>query len=128
MYQISIKSNQTYLASPPRWSSVVVTCELGRSAFYPKLSKGHPMRNLENLPLDHAQLRREQLERELRKCPDFQLYLITKTRDDRARMEHVLMENPAFKLWRLLTNSMAMAGAGGPRPLDDRDARPGSAA
>jgi len=86
------------------------------------------MRTLENLPLDHAQLRREQLERELRKCPDFQLYLITKTRDDRARMEHVMMENPAFKLWQLLTNSIAMAGAGGPWSLDDRDARPGSAA
>jgi hypothetical protein len=86
------------------------------------------LRNLENLPLDRARLRREQLERELRKCPDFQLYLITRTRDHRARMEHVLMENPGFKLWRLLTNSIAMADAGTPRPLDDRDARPGSAA
>jgi hypothetical protein len=86
------------------------------------------MRNLENISLDHAQLRREQLERELRKCPDFQLYLITKARDDRARMEHLMMENPAFKLWRLLTNSIAIAGEGSPQSLDDRDAIPGSAA
>jgi hypothetical protein len=51
------------------------------------------MQNLENLPLDRARVRREQLERELKKCPDFQLYLITEARGDRARMEHLLMEN-----------------------------------
>ena len=35
----------------------------------------HRMSN-EALPLDRAQARREQLERKLKKSPDFQLYLI----------------------------------------------------
>jgi len=48
----------------------------------------------------------EQLERELRKCPDFQLYLLSKSRKDRARMELVLMQIPNFKLWHLLNNSI----------------------
>jgi hypothetical protein len=67
------------------------------------------MHDLESLPLDSAQMRREQLERELRKCPDFQLYLITMAPDDRARMEPLLMENPGFRLWRVLTNSVELA-------------------
>jgi hypothetical protein len=37
----------------------------------------------------------EQLERELCKCPDFQLYLFSKLRKDRARMELVLMQSRA---------------------------------
>jgi hypothetical protein len=48
----------------------------------------------------------ERLERELRKCPDFQLYLLSKSRKDRARMELVLMQIPSFKLWHLLMNSI----------------------
>jgi hypothetical protein len=65
----------------------------------------------EALPLDRAQARREQLERKLKKSPDFQLYLITKTPNDRARMERLLMEDPSFRLWRVLTNSIAIANA-----------------
>jgi hypothetical protein len=45
----------------------------------------------------------ERLEGELRKCPDFQLYLLSKSRKDRARMELMLMQIPSFKLWHLLT-------------------------
>jgi hypothetical protein len=63
------------------------------------------------LPLDRAQTKREQLECELKKCPDFQLYLITEAHNDRARMERVLMKNPAFRLWRLLTDSIAIANS-----------------
>jgi hypothetical protein len=48
----------------------------------------------------------ELLERELRKCPDFQLYLLSKSRKDRARMELVLMQIPSFKVWHLLNNSI----------------------
>jgi hypothetical protein len=77
------------------------------------------MRSLENLPLDRARVRRDQIERELKKCPDFQLYLITEAPDDRARMEHLLLENPSFKLWRLLTNAIALAGTHR-QPIENR--------
>ena len=70
----------------------------------------HRMSN-EALPLDRAQARREQLERKLKKSPDFQLYLITKTPNDQARMERLLMEDPGFRLWRVRTNSIAIANA-----------------
>jgi len=69
------------------------------------------MSSTERLPLDRAQVKRERLERELKRCPDFQLYLITQAHGDRARMERVLMKNPAFRLWRLLTGSIAGANA-----------------
>jgi hypothetical protein len=77
------------------------------------------MRSLENLPLDRARVRRDQLERELKKCPDFQLYLITEAPGDRAWMERLLMENPSFTLWRQLTNVIALAGAH-PQPIENR--------
>ena len=74
---------------------------------------------LAETPLDRAQAKREQIERELRKSPDFQLYLVATSRKDQARMECLLMEIPAFKLWRTLTNSIERAsqvGVGiGPR-------------
>jgi hypothetical protein len=57
-------------------------------------------------PLQRAEAKREQLERELRKCPDFQLYLLTNSSCGRARMESVLMKIPQFELWRTLTNSV----------------------
>jgi hypothetical protein len=56
-------------------------------------------------PLDRAIMKRTEIEMELKKSPDFQLYLITKSRADRARMEELLMEFPTFKLWRALTSS-----------------------
>jgi hypothetical protein len=57
-------------------------------------------------PFDWAKLKCDQLERELRRSPDFQLYLITKSPSDRARMERVLMEIPQFALWRALTQTI----------------------
>jgi hypothetical protein len=60
-------------------------------------------------PLDRAIAKRDEIERELRKCPDFQLYLITKSPTQRARMEQLLMKIPLFKLWHGLTTSVARA-------------------
>ena len=56
-------------------------------------------------PFDWAKLKCEQLERELRRSPDFQLYLITESPSHRARMERVLMEIPQFA-WRALTQAI----------------------
>jgi hypothetical protein len=56
-------------------------------------------------PLKLMQTKCVQLEQELRRSPDFQLYLL-KSRSDRAQMEPVLMEIPQFALWRTLTNSV----------------------
>jgi hypothetical protein len=52
------------------------------------------MLTLENTPLHRARLRRKELEAELKKSPDFQLYLITKARNERQRMERLLLEIP----------------------------------
>src|SRR5262249_57932578 len=60
-------------------------------------------------PLDRAIAKRDEIELELRKCPDFQLYLITKSRRQRARMEQLLMKIPNFQLWRRLAASVARA-------------------
>jgi hypothetical protein len=60
-------------------------------------------------PLKRAQSKCEQLERELRRSPDFHLYLLTKSRLDQARMEGILMEIPQFALWRTLTKSVERA-------------------
>jgi hypothetical protein len=57
-------------------------------------------------PFDRAKLKCDELERELRRSPDFQLYLITESPSDRARMESVLMEIPQFALWRALTQTI----------------------
>jgi hypothetical protein len=65
----------------------------------------------ESMPLVHARTKCEQLERELRKCPDFQLYLLSKSRIERARMERVLMQIPSFRLWHYLMNSIAIGEA-----------------
>jgi DNA-binding transcriptional MocR family regulator len=50
--------------------------------------------------------KREELERELKKSPDFQLYLMTTSSKDRARMERLLLEVPIFRLWHRLTMSI----------------------
>jgi hypothetical protein len=63
------------------------------------------------MPLHRAKAKRAQIERELRKCPDFQLYLITTSARDRTRMERLLMLNPNFRLWRVLTSSIERAGS-----------------
>ena len=64
------------------------------------------MQTLENTPLQRAQVRCKQLEDELKKSPDFQLYLITKATTERVRMERLLLEIPEFKLWHLLSRSI----------------------
>jgi len=64
------------------------------------------MNALNERPIDRACAKREELERELKKCPDFQLYLMTTSPSDRARMERLLLEIPIFRLWHLLTNSI----------------------
>jgi hypothetical protein len=57
-------------------------------------------------PLDRARAKFVQIELELKKSPDFQLYLIAKSHSDRARMKHLLMEIPHFRLWRVLANAV----------------------
>lgn len=64
-----------------------------------------------NTPLARAQAKLVEIERELGKYPDFQLYLIAKTREDRARMERMLMSIPVFSLWRKLRDSIMLATA-----------------
>jgi hypothetical protein len=60
-------------------------------------------------PFERACAKLEQIERELTKSPDFQLYLIVRSPKHRARMERVLMEIPRFRLWRILINSVRRA-------------------
>jgi hypothetical protein len=60
-------------------------------------------------PLARAWTKLDQIERELKKSPDFQLYIIARPGKDRARMRRVLMQIPHFRLWRVLTNSVARA-------------------
>jgi hypothetical protein len=62
--------------------------------------------SLAETPLDRARAKCEQLERELRKSPDFQLYLFANSRKNRTRMERLLVEIPAFRLWRALSCSI----------------------
>src|SRR4051794_21150767 len=64
---------------------------------------------LEGPPLQRAKLRSKELETELRKSPDFQLYLITKAAKERVRMEHLLLQIPEFKLWHLLRSTIRKA-------------------
>jgi hypothetical protein len=48
-------------------------------------------------------IEREELEYELKKSPDFQLYMLTAARHDRERMERLLEKLPAFRMWRRLS-------------------------
>jgi len=57
-------------------------------------------------PLERARAKCEDIERELKKSPDFHLYLLTTSRKDRARMERLLQEIPEFRLWRTLMRSI----------------------
>lgn len=58
-------------------------------------------------PLDCAKAKLEEIERELNKYPDFHLYLLAKTRDERKRMERLLKAIPAFDLWHKLRKSVS---------------------
>jgi hypothetical protein len=57
-------------------------------------------------PLDRARAKCAEIERELRKSPDFHLYMLTSSRNDRTRMEQLLMEIPEFRLWHMLMKSV----------------------
>jgi len=59
-------------------------------------------------PLARAQAKLREIEQELGKYPDFQLYLMAGTRKERARMERLLMGIPAFALWRKLRDSITL--------------------
>lgn len=59
-----------------------------------------------NRALQLASAKVAELERELKKCPDFHLYLVTKTLRDRERMKRILLEIPIFKLWLALSDSI----------------------
>jgi hypothetical protein len=60
-------------------------------------------------PLARALAKLDEIERELKKLPDFHLYLLARTDKERARMEAILIRIPAFELWRKLRNSIALA-------------------
>lgn len=71
------------------------------------------MSTLALTPLDRARARRDRVERELKQSPDFQLYLIATSPDDRRRMERLLIQIPTFRLWCMLTDSLQRAHARG---------------
>jgi len=62
------------------------------------------------IPLDRARAKLAQIERDLNKCPDFQLYLVTESPQKRARMKRMLMEIPKFRLWGMLADYVERAG------------------
>jgi hypothetical protein len=59
-----------------------------------------------------TRFQRAEIEQELRKSPDFQLYMLTAARQDRERMERLLEKLPAFRMWRQLSQH----GSGHPQP------------
>ena len=61
--------------------------------------------------LANTQAKLDEIERELRKYPDFQLYLLSKTGLERASREQLLRGVPGFDLWLKLRNSIALATA-----------------
>jgi hypothetical protein len=75
-------------------------------------------------PLDRARAKLVQIERELKKSPDFQLYLITKSHSDRAQMKHLLIEIPHFRLWRVLANAVKRAHRRAHRTLQKQTGDP----
>jgi hypothetical protein len=48
-------------------------------------------------------IQRGEIEHELKKSPDFQLYMLTAARHDRERMKRLLEKLPAFRMWRRLS-------------------------
>jgi hypothetical protein len=84
-------------------------CWVANCLTFPTFLGVFAMSALDKRPIDRACAKREELERELRKCPDFQLYLMTESQKDRARMERLLLEVPNFRLWHVLTHSIKWA-------------------
>jgi hypothetical protein len=80
------------------------------SSFAEKMSSfAEKMSSFAEMPLHRVRARCEQLACELKKSPDFQLYLLAQSPHDRARMERLLLEIPAFRLWHKLSNSIGPA-------------------
>jgi hypothetical protein len=63
-------------------------------------------------PLARARAKIEEIERELRKYPDFQLYLLAGSENDRRRMEAILIGIPGFGLWHKLRRCVALEPEG----------------
>ena len=76
------------------------------------------------IPSDRARAKLVEIERELKKSPDFQLYLIAKSHSERARMKHLLMEIPHFRLWRVLANAVKRARRPAHRTLQKQTGDP----
>jgi hypothetical protein len=57
-------------------------------------------------PLGRARAKCDQIEHELNKSPDLQLYQLTTSRKDRARMEQMLQQIPEFVLWHTLKKTI----------------------
>jgi hypothetical protein len=55
-----------------------------------------------------TRLQLTEIEHELRKSPDFQLYMLTAAPHDRERMERLLAKLPAFRTWRRLAQRSAV--------------------
>jgi hypothetical protein len=56
-----------------------------------------------------TRLQPTEIEHELTKSPDFQLYILTAARHDRERMERLLEKLPAFRVWRRLSQPQRIA-------------------
>jgi hypothetical protein len=57
-----------------------------------------------------TRLQRSAIEKELRKLPDFQLYMLTTAAHDRERMERLLAKLPAFRAWRRQSQTIGQGG------------------
>jgi hypothetical protein len=71
-------------------------------------SKSRTSQNTQTVRMTHIQ--REEIQHELKKSPDFQLYMLTAARHDRERMERLLEKLPAFRMWRRLSQSQRIEG------------------
>jgi hypothetical protein len=67
-----------------------------------------------------ARLQRAVIEHELRKLPDFQLYMLTAAPHDRERMERLLAKLPAFRAWRRLSQLIGGHARGALAAQQDR--------
>ena len=68
-----------------------------------------------------TRVQREETERELKKSPDFQLYMLAAVRHDRERMERLLEKLPAFRMWRRLSQAKRIEGPAQSVPAAYRD-------
>ena len=103
------ESDWTRLLSVAQAHSLIVESELSSLHDVSVFGDGPVENSIMTTPLSRALAKLEEIERELRKLPDFHLYLLAKTETERARMEAILIKIPAFDLWHKLRNSVARA-------------------